>query len=192
MLRKYKRVVPENLWNRLARNLIYDAKQHEKTILDTDYETVRGMLLWGNLFDGWHMVRRSYGFLSDLISFSFDKAEADIDALHHIQGLDEAGITAILANNIKLNRDYSRAESFYEKPIRVFDRENGALIGVIAETMELFDGDFGKHDHTLEHVPHEWFEPLGSFTAAGRHLRCEFAEERRSDRVVRQGGVPRS
>lgn len=134
-----------------------EGKQHEKTILDTDYETVRGMLLWGNLFDGWHMVRHSYGFLSDLISFSFDKAEADIDALHHIQGLDEAGITAILANNIKLNRDYSRAESFYEKPTRVFDRESGALIGVIAETMELFDGDFGKHDHTLEHVPHEWF-----------------------------------
>jgi len=130
---------------------------HQKSILDTDYETVRGMLLWENMFEGWHMIRHCYGFLSDLISFSFEKAEADIDALQHIQGLDDTGITAILANNIKLNRDYFRAKEIYQKPTRIFDREGGAIVDVIAETMEVFGSDFSKHDHTLRNIPQEWF-----------------------------------
>lgn len=134
-----------------------EGSTHETNILDTDYETVRGILLWEHMFEGWHMIRHCYGFLSNLISFSFEKAEADIDALQHIQGLDNAGITAILANNIKLNRDYIRAEEIYQKPNRMFDREGGAIVDVIAETMEVFGGDFSKHDHTLSNIPQEWF-----------------------------------
>ncbi len=130
---------------------------HEKTTLETDYETVRGMLLWESMFEGWHMIRHCYGFVSDLITFSFEKAEADINALHHIQGLDENGILAILANNIKLNRDYNRAEEIYRRPTLIFDREGGKIVEVIAETMELFGSDFTKHDHTLQNIPQEWF-----------------------------------
>lgn len=134
-----------------------EGARHEKTTLETDYETVRGMLLWENMFEGWHMLRHCYGFVSDLITFSFEKAEADIDALHHIQGLDENGIMAILANNIRLNRDYNRADEIYRKPTKIFDREDGRLVEVIAVTMELFGNDFGKHDHTLQNIPQEWF-----------------------------------
>lgn len=134
-----------------------EGSTHETNILDTDYETVRGILLWEHMFEGLHMVRHCYGFLSNLISFSFEKAEADIDALQHIQGLDDAGITTILANNIKLNRDYIRVEEIYQKPTRMFDREGGAIVDVIAETMEVFGSDFSKHDHTLRNIPQEWF-----------------------------------
>ena len=130
---------------------------HEPTILDTDYQTIRAMILWENLFEGWHMIRHTYGFLDDLASFSFRKAEADIAALHHIQSLDRDGIVAVLANNVRLNRDYQRAEDIYNTPTLLFQREQGKLLDVILETMEIFKGDFGKHNHTLENVPNEWF-----------------------------------
>ncbi|THB78374.1 MAG: hypothetical protein D6B25_04390 [Desulfobulbaceae bacterium] len=130
---------------------------HEPTILETDYQTARAMILWENLFEGWHMIRHTYGFLSDMASFSFTKAEADITALRHIQSLDENGINAILANNVKLNRDYNRAQEIYETPTLIFQREDGSLVDVIIETVEHFNGDFGRHEHTLKNVPVEWF-----------------------------------
>ena len=130
---------------------------HANTILETDYETARAMILWENLFEGWHMIRHCFGFLEDLASFSFRKAEDDIAALHHIQSLDENGITAVLANNVRLNRDYLHAEKIYHKPTLLFQREKDVLLEVILETMEIFNGDFGKHDHTLKNVPTEWF-----------------------------------
>jgi hypothetical protein len=89
---------------------------HENTILETDYQTIRAMILWEKMFEGWHMIRHCYGFLADLIGFSFEKAVDDITALHHIQSLNEDGITAILANNVRLNRDYNRALEIYQKP----------------------------------------------------------------------------
>lgn len=130
---------------------------HEPTILETDYQTARAMILWENLFEGWHMIRHTYGFLSDLASFSFEKARADITALHHIQSLNENGINAILANNVRLNRDYNRAQEIYETPTLIFNREAGTLVDVILETMENFNGDFGRHEHTLQNIPVEWF-----------------------------------
>jgi hypothetical protein len=134
-----------------------EGSHHENTILETDYETVRAMILWENLFDGWHMLRHCFGFLEDLASFSFRKAEDDIAALHHIQSLDENGIMAVLANNVQLNRDYLHAEKIYNTPTLLFQREKDVLLEVILETMEVFNGDFGKHDHTLKNIPNEWF-----------------------------------
>lgn len=130
---------------------------HDSAILDTDYETVRAMILWDYLFEGWHMLRHSYGFLSDLISFSFRKANDDIAALRHIQGLDDNGITAVLANNVRLNSDFKRAETIYHDPTLLFKRERETLLDVIIETIDIFRGDFGKHEHTLKNIPHEWF-----------------------------------
>lgn len=130
---------------------------HENTILETDYQTVRAMILWENMFEGWHMVRHSYGFLADLAGFSFEKAIDDITALRHIQSLDDNGITAILANNVRLNRDYSRALEIYQRPTLIFDREQDTLLEVILETVENFGGDFGRHEHTLKNIPLEWF-----------------------------------
>ncbi|MGD9098115.1 MAG: trimethylamine methyltransferase family protein [Desulfobacterales bacterium] len=130
---------------------------HDQTILDTDYETARAMILWDYLFEGWHMLRHSYGFLDDLVSFSFRKADADIAALRHIQGLDDSGITAVLANSVRLNSDFKKAESIYQEPTLLFNRERDTLLEVIIETMETFRGDFGKHEHTLKNIPHEWF-----------------------------------
>lgn len=130
---------------------------HENTILDTDYETVRGMILWENMFEGWHMIRHCYGFLTDLACFSFEKAVDDITALRHIQSLDENGITAILANNVRLNRDYSRSLEIYQRPTLIFNREPDVLLEVILETVENFGGDFGRHEHTLKNIPLDWF-----------------------------------
>ncbi len=115
------------------------------------------MILWGYLFEGWHMLRHSYGFLGDLVRFSFQKAEEDIAALRHIQGLDDNGITAVLANNVRLNADYKRAEALYQEPTLVFDREKSTLLDVIIETVDNFGGDFGRHEHTLQNIPNEWF-----------------------------------
>ena len=130
---------------------------HKQTVLDTDYETVRAMILWEDIFEGWHMLRHCYGFLDDLICFSFQKAQDDIAALRHIQSLDDNGITAVLANNVRLHSDVKRADDIYQKPTLVFDREKGALVEVVIETVANFGGDFGKHDHTLKHIPLEWF-----------------------------------
>jgi trimethylamine:corrinoid methyltransferase-like protein len=130
---------------------------HRNEVLETDYQTVRAMILWETLFEGWHMIRHSYGFLADLAVFSFPKARKDIAALRHIQSLDDSGITAVLANNVRLHSDFKRAEEIYRKPTILFDRENGAITGVILETVENFRGDFGKHEHTLKNIPNEWF-----------------------------------
>lgn len=130
---------------------------HDNAILDTDYETVRAMILWEYLFEGWHMLRHSYGFLGDLISFSFRKADDDIAALRHIQGLDDNGITAVLANNVRLNSDFKKAESIYQEPTLLFSRERETLLDVIIQTIDTFQGDFGKHEHTLKNIPYEWF-----------------------------------
>lgn len=130
---------------------------HEKAILETDYQTVRAMILWENMFEGWHMIRHCYGFLADLAGFSFEKAIDDITALHHIQSLDDNGIAAILANNVRLNRDYNRAEEIYQRPTLIFAREQDTLLEVILETVENFGGDFGRHEHTLKNIPSDWF-----------------------------------
>lgn len=130
---------------------------HEKTVLETDYQTVRSMILWENMFEGWHMLRHCYGFLADLAGFSFEKARDDITALRHIQSLDDNGITAILANNVRLNRDYSKAQEIYQRPTLIFSREQDTLLEVILETVENFGGDFGRHEHTLRNIPVEWF-----------------------------------
>jgi trimethylamine:corrinoid methyltransferase-like protein len=130
---------------------------HEKAILETDYQTVRAMILWENMFEGWHMVRHCYGFLADLAGFSFEKAIDDITALRHIQSLDDNGIAAILANNVRLNRDYNRAEEIYQRPTLIFAREQDTLLEVILETVENFGGDFGRHEHTLKNIPSDWF-----------------------------------
>jgi hypothetical protein len=130
---------------------------HEKAILETDYQTVRAMILWENMFEGWHMIRHCYGFLADLAGFSFEKAIDDITALRHIQSLDDNGIAAILANNVRLNRDYNRAEEIYQRPTLIFAREQDTLLEVILETVENFGGDFGRHEHTLKNIPSDWF-----------------------------------
>lgn len=130
---------------------------HEKTILDTDYETVRAMILWEDLFEGWHMIRHCYGLLDNLACFSFEKAADDIAALRHIQSLDDVGITALLANNVRLNNDVQKADMMYHQPTLLFNRESGQILEVILETMETFKGDFGSHDHTLSNIPEEWF-----------------------------------
>lgn len=130
---------------------------HRRTVLDTDYETVRAMILWEDIFDGWHMLRHCYGFLDDLVSFSFEKARDDIAALHHIQSLDDSGITAVLANNVRLYSDVKRADEIYQRPNLIFDRERGALLDVVIETLADFGGDFGKHEHTLKNIPLDWF-----------------------------------
>ena len=134
-----------------------EGKCHHKDLLETDYETVRAMVLWDDMFEGWHMVRHCYGFLNDLAFFSFQKAEDDIAALRHIQSLDDNGITALLATNVRLNRDIKRAEMIYEKPTMIFNREKDTLLEVIIETIDVFNGDFGSHDHTLKNIPEEWF-----------------------------------
>ena len=130
---------------------------HKKELLQTDYQTVRALILWEAIFEGWHMIRHCYGFLGDLAFFSFDKAENDIAALHHIQSLDDSGITALLANHVRLNRDIQQAEIIYKKPTLLFKREKDLLLQVIIETIENFGGDFGSHDHTLKNIPSEWF-----------------------------------
>jgi trimethylamine:corrinoid methyltransferase-like protein len=130
---------------------------HKKEILETDYQTVRAMILWEDMFEGWHMVRHIYGFLRDLVAFSFQKARDDIAALQHIKSLDDSGITALLANNVRLNRDIKRADEIYQDPGLTFDREKGALVEVIIETVDRFGGDFGQHEHTLKNIPSEWF-----------------------------------
>lgn len=130
---------------------------HENTILETDYQTVRAMILWENMFEGWHMVRHCYGFLEDLATFSFEKAIDDITALHHIQSLDDNGITAILANNVRLNRDYIRALEIYQMPTLIFTREKDTLLEVVIETVDNFGGNFSLHEHTLKNIPEEWF-----------------------------------
>ncbi len=134
-----------------------EGKFHKKEFLETDYETIRSMILWDDMFEGWHMLRHCYGFLNDLSFFSFQKAEDDIAALRHIQSLDDNGITALLANNVSLNRDIRKAEMIYEKPTLIFNREKDTLLEVIVETIDVFNGDFGRHDHTLRNIPEEWF-----------------------------------
>jgi len=130
---------------------------HQNELLNTDYQTVRALILWDAIFEGWHMIRHCYGFLGDLAFFSFEKAENDIAALHHIQSLDDNGITALLANHVRLNRDIQRAERIYKKPTLLFAREKDILLNVIIETIENFGGEFGNHDHTLKNIPNEWF-----------------------------------
>lgn len=130
---------------------------HKNELLNTDYQTVRALILWDAIFEGWHMVRHCYGFLGDLAFFSFEKAQNDITALHHIQSLDETGITALLANHVRLNRDIQRAERIYKKPTLLFNREKETLLDVIIETIDHFGGEFGNHDHTLKNIPSEWF-----------------------------------
>lgn len=134
-----------------------EGKFHKKELLETDYETIRAMILWDDMFEGWHMIRHCYGFLNDLAFFSFQKAEDDIAALRHIQSLNDNGITALLATNVRLNRDIKRAEMIYEKPTLIFKREKDRLLEVIIETIDTFNGDFGNHDHTLKNIPEEWF-----------------------------------
>jgi hypothetical protein len=134
-----------------------EGNRHEKTILDTDYETVRAMILWLNIFENWHMLRHCYGFLNDMRSFSFEKAIDDIAVLRHIQSLDDNGIFAVLSNNVKLYNDLKKANELYEEPTRVFNREKEDLLNVIIETIEYFNGDFGRHEHTLKNIPEEWF-----------------------------------
>lgn len=130
---------------------------HRDEILGTDFQTVRAMLIWEDLFEGWHMLRHTYGFLADLANFSFEKAKDDIAAMHHIQSLDDEGITAVLANNIRLNMDFRKAEAIYKKPTNMFKRESGDVVWVIVDTVNNFRGDFGRHDHTLTNIPSEWF-----------------------------------
>ena len=130
---------------------------HRDEILGTDFQTVRALLLWEDMFEGWHMLRHTYGFLADLANFSFDKARDDIAAMHHIQSLDDEGITSVLANNVRLNMDFKKAEAIYKKPTRLFKRENGEVVWVIVDTVNNFQGDFGRHDHTLTNIPSEWF-----------------------------------
>jgi hypothetical protein len=130
---------------------------HAKELLETDYQTARAMILWEAMFEGWHMIRHCYGFLNDLAFFSFEKAEDDIAALRHIQSLDDSGITAVLANNVRLNGDIQKAEMIYQNPELIFKREKETLLEVIIETIDTFNGDFGRHDHTLQNIPQEWF-----------------------------------
>ena len=130
---------------------------HKNELLGTDYETVRAMILWDDMFEGWHMIRHCYGFLNDLAFFSFEKAENDIAALRHIQSLEDNGIIAVLANNVRLNRDIQRAEMIYQDPTLIFQREKDTLLEVIIDTIDIFNGDFGNHDHTLKNIPLEWF-----------------------------------
>jgi len=134
-----------------------EGQVHRRELLETDYQTVRAMILWEDLFEGWHMVRHCYGFLGDLTFFSFQKAEDDIAALRHIQSLDDNGITALLANNVRLNRDIQRADMIYQKPTLLFSREKEVLLEVFIDTIEIFRGDFGRHEHTLQNIPIEWF-----------------------------------
>lgn len=134
-----------------------EGSRHEKTILDTDYETVRAMILWLNIFESWHMLRHCYGFLNDMTSFSFEKAIDDIAALRHLQSLDENGIFAVLANNVRLYSDLKKANALYEEPTRIFNREKEDLLNVVLETIDYFNGDFGRHEHTLKNIPEEWF-----------------------------------
>lgn len=134
-----------------------EGSMHREDTLGTDYQTVRAMILWEDLLDGWHMLRHTYGFLGDLAFFSFEKAEDDIAALRHIQSLDDAGVTAVLATNVRLNRDIQQAREIYEKPSMLFQREGGGVVHVIAEVMEIYRGDFGSHEHTLKNVPSTWF-----------------------------------
>lgn len=134
-----------------------DGPAHRTEILGTDYQTVRAMLLWEDLFEGWHMLRHTYGFLGELASFSFEKAEDDIMALQHIQSLDDGGITAVLANNVRLNLDFKKAQAIYNRPTMMFKREQGQVVEVIVEAVENFNGNFGQHDHTLSNIPSEWF-----------------------------------
>jgi hypothetical protein len=130
---------------------------HANDVLGTDYQTVRAVLLWEDMFEGWHMLRHTYGFVADLVSFSFEKAQNDIAALRHIQSLEDEGITAVIANNVRLNRDLLKADALYKRPTLIFNREKGDVAFVIVETMDVFNGDFGRHDHTLKNIPSEWF-----------------------------------
>ncbi|MGD9309278.1 MAG: trimethylamine methyltransferase family protein [Desulfosarcina sp.] len=134
-----------------------EGQRHRNELLETDYQTVRAMILWDDIFEGWHMLRHCYGFLNDLAFFSFQKAENDIAALRHIQSLDDTGITALLANNVRLNRDIQKADMIYKKPTLIFNREKDTLLEVIIETIDIFRGDFGRHDHTLSNIPSHWF-----------------------------------
>ena len=134
-----------------------EGQVHRSEVLETDYQTVRGLILWDDIFEGWHMVRHCYGLLGDLAFFSFRKADDDIAAMHHIQSLDDNGITALLANNVRLNRDIQKANMIYQRPTLIFDREKGALLDVIIDTIENYRGDFGSHEHTLKNIPVEWF-----------------------------------
>ncbi len=130
---------------------------HRDEILGTDYQTVRAMLIWEDIFEGWHMLRHTYGFLGDLAHFSFQKAEDDIAALRHIQSLEDEGITSVLSNNVRMNRDFKKALEIYKRPTLIFKREKGEVVFVIVETVENFKGDFGRHDHTLKNIPSEEF-----------------------------------
>ncbi len=134
-----------------------EGDRHHRDLLETDYETIRAIVLWDSLFEGWHMIRHCYGFLDNLAAFSFEKAEDDIAALRHIQSLDDDGVKALLANNIRLNRDIQKADMIYQRPTLLFKREKDTLLEVIIETIDIFKGDFGKHGHTLENIPEEWF-----------------------------------
>ena len=134
-----------------------EGQVHKQELLETDYQTVRAMILWEDIFTGWHMVRHCYGFLGDLAFFSFLKAENDIAALRHIQSLDDNGITALLANNVRLNRDIQKADMIFQKPTMLFKREKNVLLEVMIETIDNFKGDFGRHEHTLQNIPIEWF-----------------------------------
>jgi len=134
-----------------------EGTDHNKELLETDYQTIRAMILWEDMFEGWHMLRHCYGFLNDLAFFSFEKAEDDIAALRHIQSLDDNGIASVLANNVRLNRDIQKAEMIYQNPELIFKREKDTLLEVIIETIDTFNGDFGNHDHTLKNIPQEWF-----------------------------------
>jgi hypothetical protein len=130
---------------------------HHRELLETDYETIRAIILWDSLFEGWHMIRHCYGLLDNLAAFSFEKAEDDIAALRHLQSLDDQGIKALLANNIRLNRDIQKADMIYQRPTLLFKREKDTLLEVMIETIDIFKGNFSKHAHTLENIPEEWF-----------------------------------
>ncbi len=113
-------------------------------------------MLWDSLFEGWHMIRHCYGLIDNLAAFSFEKAEDDIAALRHIQSLDDDGVKALLANNVRLNRDIQKADMIYQCPTLLFKCEKDTLLEVMIETMDVFHGNSGKHSNTLENIPEEW------------------------------------
>ena len=45
----------------------------------------------------------------------------------------------------------------FQKPTLLFNREKTVLLEVSIETIDNFNGDFGRHEHTLQNIPIEWF-----------------------------------
>lgn len=46
----------------------------------------------------------------------------------------------------------------FQKPTLLFNREKNVLLEVSIETIDNFNGDFGRHEHTLQNIPIEWFQ----------------------------------